>query len=173
MANKALPFPAWLTQAYLHQHFVYDSGAGALLRRDTGKKCEHLNTFKHRQILIQGRQFVAHRLIWLMAYGKEPTFSIDHINGKRDDNRLCNLREATDSQNCANRSLSVVNRSGFKGVSWKTLNKKWVAQIQARGKKRHLGLFDTKEEAHAAYVQAATTLHGEFANFGSHSSVDD
>jgi hypothetical protein len=61
-----------------------------------------------------------------------------------------------------NQRTSIANSSGFKGVTWSNAAKKWVAQITMHRKNRYLGLFDTPEEAHAAYVRASAEVHGEF-----------
>jgi hypothetical protein len=87
----------------------------------------------------------------------------DHINGDGLDNRRVNLRIATTSQNQANTGAPATNTSGFKGVSWRERDKKWRAQIRSNGVYWWLGLFDTPEAAHAAYVAASEVLHGEFA----------
>ncbi len=89
---------------------------------------------------------------------------VDHINGDTLDNRRCNLRIATQSENMRNRGKMSLNTSGYKGVH--AMGKKWGAKITIDKKQIHLGTFDTPEEAHAAYCKAALELHGEFANFG-------
>lgn len=92
---------------------------------------------------------------------------VDHIDGDGLNNRRNNLRPATNAQNVRNSRKRTTNTSGFKGVSWNKEHRKWRAEIMARGKKKFLGLFNTAEEAHKAYCEAAEQLHGEFANFGS------
>lgn len=87
---------------------------------------------------------------------------VDHINGDPLDNRRCNLRLATQSQNMGNARRHHDN-TGFKGT---TLNKKtgrWVAQICVRGKRYCLGTFDDRYDAALAYDKAATLHFGEFA----------
>lgn len=108
----------------------------------------------------------AHRLAWLYIHGETPE-EIDHINGNPSDNRLSNLRVATRSQNLRNTRLRRDNKAGFKGVSFHRGAGRWTAQIGAGRTGRYLGLFDTPEEAHAAYLAAARDAYGEFANAGS------
>lgn len=90
--------------------------------------------------------------------------NVDHINGNGLDNRRCNLREVSVSQNLANSKKSRANKSGYKGVCWHKGHNKWRAYIVQNYKQVHLGLFDTAEQAHTAYVTASQRLFGEFAN---------
>jgi hypothetical protein len=88
---------------------------------------------------------------------------VDHANGDALDNRLCNLRVATTAQNMWNRGPPKHNTSGAKGVTWDRSRGRWMATIQANGRRRSLGRFVDKERAVAAYTRAATEIHGEFA----------
>ncbi len=112
---------------------------------------------------IFNKSYMAHRIIWAIAYGSPPALEVDHIDGRKTDNRLQNLRMATASQNHQNCGVRKSNTSGFKGVSWGRDRSKWQAQIKLSGKGKHLGYFDTPELAYAAYCAAAAELHGEFA----------
>jgi hypothetical protein len=118
------------------------------------------------RISIDRRRQYAHRIAWLLHHKTLPTMQIDHINGNPCDNRMCNLRLATVSQNAMNRGLQKNNSSGFKGVNYYSKRNKWNARIKANKKYYHLGYFDTAEEAHLAYCKKAKELHGEFANLG-------
>lgn len=110
---------------------------------------------------IGGKTYYAHRLAWLYVTGEWPK-QIDHRNGKHSDNRWINLREATHQQNVFNAKLAKNNSSGFKGVTWHKAAKKWSASVYADGKKKHLGLFLTSEDAHYAYVNAVKQIQPEF-----------
>ena len=101
-----------------------------------------------------------HRMI--MCAGKGDI--IDHINHDTLDNRRCNLRICTHSENMRNRGKANTNTSGYKGVCKK--GSKWSARIGVDGERLYLGTFETKEEACSAYCEAALKYHGEFANFG-------
>jgi HNH endonuclease/AP2 domain len=107
--------------------------------------------------------YYAHRLIWLIVTGKWPDAEIDHANREGHDNRLFNLREATHSQNSANRKTRATSKSGVKGVRWHDETKKWMAYIRINGRQVYLGLFSTVEAASAAYAKAASDTHAEFA----------
>lgn len=101
-------------------------------------------------IKIDQRIYFSHRLAWLYAYGRWPTGDVDHINRARNDNRLCNLRECSRSENCQNTSRRLRNTSGHKGVSWVSSRNKWVAQIVIHGKNVNLGRYALLEDAIAA-----------------------
>ena len=118
------------------------------------------------QVQVRGKSYLAHRVAWLITYGEWPVEHLDHINGNVQDNRLSNLRQATNAQNRYNMKLNIRNKIGLKGVSFAKGRNKWAAHISANGRSRTLGYFATPEEAHAAYCAAAKELHGEFANFG-------
>lgn len=102
-----------------------------------------------------------HRLAWLYVHGRWPAKWIDHVNGNPGDNRITNLREATISENHRNRR--PYGSSGFKGVCWNALRHKWQASIKFGERNTYLGLFETAEEAHRAYCEAARQHFGEFA----------
>lgn len=104
---------------------------------------------------------MAHRLAWLIVTGCWPTHEIDHINGSKADNRLCNLRAATPEQN--KRNTHHRNNTGLIGASYSSVNGKFRAQIRVGGKRKFLGWFTNAEDAHTAYVDAARKYHGEFA----------
>jgi HNH endonuclease/AP2 domain len=111
-------------------------------------------------IKLDGKTYKAHRLSWLYVYGKFPEKGLDHINEVKDDNRIVNLRLATDQENMQNiSSPRINNKSGYYGVSWNKKTNKWVAQIQINGKKKCLGFFKTIEEAYDVYKNAKRELH--------------
>ena len=80
---------------------------------------------------------------------------VDHIDNNKVNNRLLNLRWATNSQNQQNRSIGRNNTSGTKGVSWNNKSNKWTAQIKINGKKIHLGSFINKDDAINIRIQRA------------------
>lgn len=103
-------------------------------------------------IRIDGRPYQAHRLAWLHMRGAWPLSQIDHKNGVRNDNRIDNLRDvdgATNSQ----------NMRSIEGAWWHSRVGKWTAGLTVRNKKHHVGYFDSKEEARAAYIDAKRRLH--------------
>jgi len=113
----------------------------------------------YRTIGIQGRYYRAHRLAWLIHYKTDPVGDLDHINGIRDDNRIANLRIASHSENMHNRRADHDNTSGIKGVCWNRFKNKWMSYVNGR----HVGYFNSKEEAAIAVQNRRLELHGEFA----------
>ena len=112
-------------------------------------------------IAVNYKAFWAYRLAWKLMTGEEPPASIDHIDRNPRNNRWSNLRAApTQRQQNWNQRRRKDNASGFRGVD--QFRGRYRAQIKAPGIVRHLGVFDTIEEASAAYEAAARELHGEF-----------
>ena len=106
----------------------------------------------YRQVRVNGKKYREHHLVWLWHKGYLPK-ELDHINCVRDDNRIENLRECSRAENMQNRQLPMkTNKIGLIGVT-KHYNK-FRAAITKNGVKTHLGLFDTAELAHTAYLQA-------------------
>lgn len=121
---------------------------------------------RYLAVRYKGKEYAAHRLAFLWMTGAWPEASLDHINGDKVDNRWKNLREATPSQNAANRSVTWVNKVGLKGVIRVTRYgvTKYEARIRVNGKQQHLGRFDSAQEAHQAYIAAAEAAFGVFAH---------
>ena len=124
-----------------------------------GRVAGCLDRYGYWYITLDGKRYAAHRLVWLYIYGAWPLFCIDHVNRRRTDNRLINLREATSAENRQNLSLDKRNKSGTRGVSFDALNKKWRASISVNGKAKNLGRFADKADAIAAYATAAKKYH--------------
>lgn len=103
-----------------------------------------------------------HRLI--LGYGPDDPH-VDHVNGDTLDNRRHNLRPATVSQNNANTRASW-SSTGYKGVTRRALadgTPRYAAKIGDNGTRRHLGTYDTPEDAARAYDAAARELFGPYA----------
>lgn len=158
-----------LTAEEVREIFHYDPATGVLLwrKRHNGVRPDRVAGCAHQQgyiaVHVRGAGYLAHRLAWAYVTGQWPECEIDHIDLDKSNNRWVNLREAEPYQNCANRKVRSDSGTGIKGVQFRDSKKKWRATLCVKGKKRHLGHFDTAEEAHAAYVIAASRAHNEFA----------
>lgn len=112
---------------------------------------------------VLGIKVKAHRVAWAIYYGEWPGNFIDHINLLPGDNRISNLRLATNSQNMMNGSLRSDNKSGYKGVYWCKEKGKWAAEGKIDGRKKFLGRFDCPKAAYLAYCAHAEEHYKAFA----------
>lgn len=132
-------------------------------RAKVGQEISSVDAYGYLVATFRKKRWKAHRLAWYLYYGEEPEGDIDHINGDRADNRLCNLRVATRADNLRNMKVSGLGSSKFKGVSWSKCVGKWTAQITLGNKKKHLGCFESEVDAARTYDEAAKELYGKFA----------
>jgi len=163
-----------LTQERLKEVLDYNATTGVFTRKISGSTAVKVgrvvgsgvtvkaNYFK---VFIDAQAYIAHRLVWLYVHGTWPKHFIDHVNGDRHDNRLCNLREASSRQNMVNSKLSKASTTGYKGATVLPSGR-FRSKLHSGGQVYHLGVFDTVEEAHQAYCDKADELHGDFANHG-------
>lgn len=176
----ARPFP---TPERLRQLLRYEPETGKLFWRErprdtfaterafktwnarfAGREAFTAENYGYRVGNVDYKLCAAHRVIWAIVHGYWPDEDLDHINCDRADNRLYNLREATRSENLCNRGLSPQNTSGHKGVFFHQQSQKWRAHIKKDGSARHLGCFDTLDDALSARRSAELNLHGEFTH---------
>ena len=152
-----------ITTEILKQPLNYDEETGIftwVVNRGSAKKGMIAGTLSggYMRIQICGKIYASHRLAWVFVYGVWPKNDIDHINCVKSDNRICNLREATRSENQQNfHKAHLDSASGLLGASH--YKGRWIAQIQFGGRKKYLGHFSTKEEAHTAYLIEKRKLH--------------
>lgn len=157
------------TLVYLRSLFSYDSKTGIVTRRVSrgnralaGAAVGRANGNGYLRVGIDGQNVYVHRLAYFLHHGTAP-IEVDHKNLKRDDNRIRNLRAAGRAGNTANTRCRKHNASGFKGVHVQNKTGRYRAQIKVDGRTRHLGYFDTRQEAHAAYAKGAKKFFGRFA----------
>ncbi|HEV8035974.1 HNH endonuclease signature motif containing protein [Yoonia sp.] len=179
MANKALPCPT-----VLRQLLRYEPQTGKLFwkprnrvwfddlrafrvwnTRYAGKEAFTSKSQGYFQTNMRGCVLRAHQVIWSIVNGAKPTGEIDHINGIRLDNRLHNLRDVSRAENTRNKKIVTNNTSGVTGVGWMRSHKKWRATINHKGRTKHLGLFDSFEDAVAVRL-AAEVEYGFHPNHG-------
>lgn len=158
-----------ITPARVRELFCYNAETGVFTRRiKTGRSTlvgEVVGSpavNKYLRITVDDVRMLAHRAAWMYVMDEIPDGDIDHINGDRQDNRICNLRKATRSENMQNERIARIgNKSGLIGAHWSKAAGRWSSRIRIPGQRKsiHLGLFDTAQEAHAAYVEKKRQLH--------------
>lgn len=156
-----------LTQQQLKEYLHYNPDTGVFTRlfSKTSKiKIGDVVGYKTKKgygfVNLNGKNYFSHRLAWLYVYGYTPKHQIDHINGIKDDNRICNLREATNAENHQNFTKPMAhNTSGVLGVHFHKKRKKWCVTITTNGKLKHIGYFLDKDLAAQAYIEAKRQLH--------------
>lgn len=174
------PLPA---KDYLWQVFHYEPNTGELIWKHRPR--EHFNSNlawsawngrfagktagcikstkygkKRIEVVLNWVSYFAHRIIWKMMTGEDPTVEIDHEDTDQLNNRWLNLREATSGQNKLNTTVKSNSTTGYKGV--KPRGNRFMAIIRIDGQKKYLGTYDTPQEAHEVYMTMAKELHGEF-----------
>ena len=133
----------------------YNPETGKIFRvADDSEALTYIHDNGYRRGWIDGRRYYAHRVAWAIHFGYWPAKSIDHVNHDRQDNRLCNLREADHKINGRNRRIQSNNTSGFNGVSWFKNAGVWRAGIKVSGKYKYLGSYRNIEDAIAARKRA-------------------
>lgn len=149
-----------LTHEKLLESIHYDPETGVFTRLKSDSHSAVLGLIKgnpmgagYKSVRIGGNKYYMHRLAWFYVHGAWPRHNIDHINGDRTDNRIANLRDVTQAENLQNmRRPKAYSSTGMLGVA--KFRSKFRAEIRINGKKKHLGVFDTAEAAHAAYMSA-------------------
>lgn len=114
----------------------------------------------YRMCALLGHKFKVHQVVWLLHHGELPSLPVDHKDRDRRNNRIDNLRLATDAQNLGN--LKTMLRP-FAGVRKDPKGHGYRADITIGGRKKFLGYFRTPEAASAAYVSATRETRGEFS----------
>jgi len=154
-----------ITIEKLRYYVNYDQGTGVFtwanpksLNVKEGDVCGASLHHGYIGIRIEGKRYYAHRLAWMFVYGQMPDGRLDHINRKPSDNRICNLRQATQSENRQNASLDSRNKTGRTGVSiWKRGG--FRSEIGIDGRKFHLGIYPTLGLAIEAREFAESLMH--------------
>ena len=162
-----------ITQEQLKQEVHYDQETGIFTwlkthkysNKKIGDVCGGIDS-EYVRMAINGKRYHAHQLAWLYIYGEYHLDAIDHINGIKKDNRICNLRKASVSENAYNRKMSVRNTSGVKGVTWHKGSKKWQVVITYNRIHKYLGMYTDLNKAKEVIEHYRNIYHKEFANTG-------
>lgn len=163
----------------LRELFDYSPITGCLYHKATGcgKKVGDVvgpvpNSTGYLHCMVDYVLYQQARVIWKMVTGKDPgLLDVEHIDESKTNNKWTNLRLATRSQNVNNMKKRSGCSSRFKGVTRYKDTDKWIAALHGKGTRKYLGIFDTEEEAHQAWCEAARDLHGDFFNDGTGSCL--
>lgn len=153
-----------LNAAIAREFWIYDPETGEFRRRNykkTGEAGPPITTelkSGYRMLKHKGKSYYAHRVAWLMVYGDWPDGEIDHVNSKRNDNRIINIRDVhigynvRQGRNISHGTKRINSSSKYKGVH---RHKKggWVASTFINGKSKYIGIRQSEREAHALYVR--------------------
>lgn len=137
------------------QRFIFDRDDYSMIKKYTWYVDKH----GYVRTKIHSKTVLLHRLL----ASPPDNMQVDHINLDPSDNRKSNLRHATNQQNVCNQPTDRENTSGYKGVSWHKMRRKWASQIHVHGKHISLGLYANIQDAARAYNKAAIHYFGEFA----------
>ena len=141
-------------EVLIERGYSYNSETGNIYNRFGKISNAHCNDYVIIGNRVNKKNFnlYGHHFAWYCVYGNCNTEEIDHINGVKYDNRICNLRSVTHQQN----QWNFVNAKGY---SWNKSSNKWQSRIQVNRKLICLGTYNTEEEARQAYLNAKEKYH--------------
>jgi len=153
-----------ITQQLLKSLFDYQDGQ--LIRKKNGKSAViPMGVKRYERVSINGKAYNLHRMIYLWHYGSLPKV-LDHIDGNRENNRIENLREATQQQNCLNSKHRSTSTSPYKNVYLQNdtgFKRNWVVSLMVSGKRKYIGSFEDIELAGLVAQEARDKYHGQYA----------
>jgi hypothetical protein len=157
-----------LTQSELKELLDYNKDTGIFTwkqrtsnRVKVGSIAGNLNSNGYIELSVKGHRTLAHRLAWLYEHGELPIL-IDHINGDKKDNKICNLRSATYAENAYNSKVRSDNKSGVRCVSWDKAKQSWEVRVKLDGKLKHFGNYKNLDEAAKIAEQTRKKHHNHF-----------
>lgn len=161
-----------LSMDEIERLFIVDVAAGQVFWRNVAKEharlngreagCKRYSGKPYWVVKVNKRAYRRAQIILAASTGRWPADCVDHINGNSLDDRACNLRHATAQQNAMNHKKRAKAEATPMGVR-ATASGKFDARISFQKVPRHLGVFPTVEQAHAAYIAARKEYFGEFA----------
>lgn len=147
-------------------HFSSERDCGWWNGRYAGKEAGSFDQEGYRCVTIDGKKYRAHRVVYALHHGIDPVgHLIDHKDGNITNNRIENLRIASNAQNQHNTGLAATNKSGVKGLLYLSRSRLWRASLRDLGK-RYCKEFKNREDAMAWLKKEREERHGEFANGG-------
>lgn len=150
----------------MRRYIAYDLMTGAFTRisaywdRHIGTRCDHRDPRGFMSVKFEERRYLGHRLAWWYMRNEWPLSEIIHVNDDITDNRIDNLVLADARQRIATRTNYGPLK---KGVCFHKGTGKFQAQIRINGLRTYLGLFETEEAAHQAYLAELSKQYGKFA----------
>jgi len=157
-------------ELYALAHSLFEYKDGNLVRKVNRRKAKAgdpatYNGGRYMRVRLNGKAEQAHRIIFLMHHGYLPEV-VDHIDGDAFNNRIENLREATQQQNCLNRRLRSDNSCKVPNVFWHKDHGKYSVQVSVDGKQKHVGYYDNLKAASIVAHEARQKHYGNFAYKG-------
>lgn len=153
----------------LEELFSYEDGKliskKKIKGRNVGDVLGSVGSKGYLTVRVDGVNYLLHRVIFMMKHGYLPKF-LDHIDGDILNNKVENLRAATNTENQWNQKIRVGNKSGYKGVNWDNTRSKWRANCKVNGKAHNLGYFNNPEQAARVVQEFRNNNHKEFARHG-------
>lgn len=156
------------TQEQVREWFDYDPSGKLLWKVKASRKtlvgspAGSKGTNGYTNVVVRHQQAYLHRLIWLWHYGTVPKV-LDHIDGDPTNNRVENLRPATQQQNTFNSSTKRKNSELPRNVFWDKSKSKWTVALSRGGKTLLRKRFDDLELAELVAYEARLKFFGEFA----------
>lgn len=144
--------------------FASASLADSWNKQYAGKVAGRLGSNGYRYIKIEKVNYREHRIIWLWVHGEWPP-QVDHDDRDTSNNRLSNLKKATNVTNSKNKGLRSDNTSGIPGVQWSDRKQRWTVEIYVDGARKYVGQFREKGDAVTARKNAERQ-HGYHPNHG-------
>ena len=143
-----------ITQDILKYLFSYDPDTGIVTRRvfvnsraKVGDVVGYLDSSGYLRVRIGSKNYMLHRIIWMILYGYFPEHQVDHENKNKLDNSKNNLREVSPQCNMRNCPVYKRNKSGVTGVCWIRGGKVLQVSIAVYGSVKHIGTFRDFTEA--------------------------
>lgn len=147
-----------------HEYLRYDNGKLYWIKRN-GNEAGYVTDEGYRTIVVKGKSYQAHRIVWYIHNGEFPKEQTDHLNGIRDDNRIENLRDVSNWENGRNQRLHKSNTSGQSGIHYHKRDKRWIARIRGFKGERIEKRFKEKNDA-VTWRQKMEAVLGYHPNHG-------